>query len=133
MARQVTAIPCMAALPDERWRPGRGANTSPTSFRTILTQEILSCASKLRSWPGSPGVLLASGGAFAQSHQGGYLGSNPGAHVAPRIAAPAAKGSGQGGYLGLSPGGHQAASTEPLIDSGSGQGGYLGLNPGLQR
>ena len=42
--------------------------------------------------------------ALAQSHQGGYLGQNPGANqVATGIAAPT-RGSGQGGYLGLNPG-----------------------------
>lgn len=49
-------------------------------------------------------TLAASGGAFAQSHQGGYL--------------------------GLNPGGHQLATTSPSGVAGSHQGGYLGLNHG---
>ena len=76
------------------------------------------------------GVLLASGGAFAQSHQGGYLGVNPGAQViAHDTVAPATKGSGQGGYLGRNLGGKLTPSDQPLVEDGSGQGGYLGQQP----
>jgi hypothetical protein len=76
------------------------------------------------------GVLLASGGAFAQSHQGGYLGVNPGAQVIPHatVAAPT-QGSGQGGYLGLNAGARLTSSGAPLVEQGSGQGGYLGQQP----
>jgi hypothetical protein len=76
------------------------------------------------------GVLLASGGAFAQSHQGGYLGLNPGANVATGTVQAPAKGSGQGGYLGLNAGANPAQSVYAVpSEQGSGQGGYLGQNP----
>jgi len=49
-------------------------------------------------------TLAGSGTGFAQSHQGGYLGVDPGAHQTASVAAPARPGSGQGGYLGLDAG-----------------------------
>lgn len=75
--------------------------------------------------------LLAAGAAFAQSHQGGPQGENPGANLpVASTRTPAAHGSGQGGAIGLNP----AASTNPGAVSGStgtpaygsGQGGPLG-------
>jgi hypothetical protein len=41
-----------------------------------------------------------AGASFAQSGQGGYLGLDPGAHVAPATTVPPQLGSLQGGYLG---------------------------------
>lgn len=87
-------------------------------------------------------VLLASGAAFAQSGQGGYLGKQPGATLESAsqhsVAPPSGHGSGQGGYLGEKPAEHQASASQqtvapPPSGSGSGQGGYLGLTPGAQR
>jgi hypothetical protein len=52
--------------------------------------------------------LAVSGGAFAQSGQGGYLGANPGGHQTTS-QAPAQLGSMQGGYLGQNPGAGLAA------------------------
>ena len=75
------------------------------------------------------GALLVSGGAFAQSHQGGYLGINPGAHPASTGVAAPTPGSGQGGYLGVDPGARLTASRTAQPEQGSGQGGYLGLTP----
>jgi hypothetical protein len=78
-------------------------------------------------------VLLAgAGAAMAQSHQGGYLGVNPGGHLAtPSQPPPPEFGSGQGGYLGRNPGEHLAAPIQPPPSAfGSGEGGYLGLIPG---
>jgi hypothetical protein len=75
------------------------------------------------------GALFASGGAFAQSHQGGYLGINPGAHLASASAATPTHGSGQGGYLGIDPGARLTESQAVQPEQGSGQGGYLGLTP----
>ncbi|HUA52424.1 MAG TPA: hypothetical protein VMB81_09685 [Candidatus Sulfotelmatobacter sp.] len=62
-------------------------------------------------------VLLASGAAYAQSGQGGYLGKNPGA-TAPtgQASPPPAQGSGQGGYLGTDPG---SAATSNSGSSGA--------------
>jgi len=48
--------------------------------------------------------LAVSGGAFAQSGQGGYLGLNPGGQVAAAPSAVPHPGSGQGGYLGQNAG-----------------------------
>jgi len=51
----------------------------------------------------------AAGPSLAQSHQGGYLGLDPGARLAPpTVAPPPQLGSMQGGYLGRNPG--QAAT-----------------------
>jgi len=75
------------------------------------------------------GALLVSSGAFAQSHQGGYLGVNPGAHLASAGVATPTRGSGQGGYLGVDPGAQLTASQAAQPEQGSGQGGYLGLTP----
>jgi hypothetical protein len=64
-------------------------------------------------------LLGVAPAAFAQSHQGGYLGLNPAHDVAARTAptdgsAAPAHGSGQGGYLGLNNGGHlMPAAPEP--------------------
>jgi hypothetical protein len=57
-------------------------------------------------------LMLGTGVAFAQSGQGGYLGSNPGAN-APTGAPnqPPQQGSGQGGYLGSNPGGNATSSS----------------------
>ncbi len=55
-------------------------------------------------------VLLASASAaLAQSHQGGYLGINPGSQqqaVAPSAPPAPVVTSHQGGYLGINPGAH---------------------------
>src|SRR5262245_22482826 len=61
-------------------------------------------------------ALLAASAtaALAQSHQGGYLGLDPGGQTATRAAPaapPPAHGSGQGGYLGLNNGAHLAPAT----------------------
>ena len=58
------------------------------------------------------GLLLSGGVAFAQSGQGGYLGTNPGAN-APTGAPnqPSTQGSGQGGYLGSNPGAANSGSS----------------------
>jgi hypothetical protein len=50
-------------------------------------------------------ALTVSGGAFAQSHQGGYLGLNPAGQLATATAPSGVPGSHQGGYLGLNAGG----------------------------
>jgi len=51
------------------------------------------------------GTLILSTGAHAQSGQGGYLGTSPGAHqLATTGTIPSLHGSGQGGYLGENPG-----------------------------
>jgi hypothetical protein len=65
----------------------------------------------LRSWALAAALLLATvPAAFAQSHQGGYLGLNPGNDIAARTSplapSPPVQGSGQGGYLGLNNGEH---------------------------
>jgi hypothetical protein len=75
-------------------------------------------------------LLGATGVAFAQSHQGGYLGINPGAGVATVGPVAPVHGSGQGGYLGLNPGAHATAAGPAQPEHGSGQGGYLGMIPG---
>ena len=77
------------------------------------------------------GLLLATTvGAFAQSHQGGYLGVNPGAGVPASHGVAVEHGSGQGGYLGIDPGDHVGPSIQaPPAEEGSGQGGYLGNTP----
>jgi len=49
-------------------------------------------------------TLALSGGAFAQSQQGGYLGLNPTGHQVASAPAPADVGSRQGGYLGQNAG-----------------------------
>jgi hypothetical protein len=67
--------------------------------------------------------------AFAQSHQGGYLGLNPGKSVATSAPRATSPGSGQGGYLGKNPGAGVGAAQAAAPRRGSGQGGYLGLNP----
>jgi hypothetical protein len=60
--------------------------------------------------------LVSTSGAFAQSHQGGYLGLNPGATTAPSIVPPPPQlGSMQGGYLGKNPG----ANLQPLKPRGT--------------
>jgi hypothetical protein len=78
-------------------------------------------------------ALLVSGAAFAQSNQGGYLGINPGAHLASAGAgagrAAPTQGSGQGGYLGIDPGAHLMSIPATPPAQGSGQGGYLGITP----
>jgi hypothetical protein len=78
-------------------------------------------------------VLAAAGPAMAQSHQGGYLGLNPGGHmIHSDVPPPPEFGSGQGGNLGKNPGAHLAAPSEaPPREVGSGQGGYLGMVPGV--
>lgn len=70
-------------------------------------------------------LLLGTGMAFAQSGQGGYLGLNPGGHLATSTQPPPPEfGSGQGGYLGKNPGDHLATPTQPPpAEFGSGQGG----------
>ena len=79
----------------------------------------------------SGAILLASAGAaFAQSHQGGYLGLNPGAHLTAAGPAVPEQGSGQGGYLGLNPGKDLKAAGPVVPEHGSGEGGYLGMIPG---
>lgn len=75
-------------------------------------------------------LLGAAGAAFAQSHQGGYLGINPGAGLAASGPAEPEHGSGQGGYLGLNPGAGLTAAGPALPQHGSGEGGYLGMIPG---
>lgn len=77
------------------------------------------------------GALLigAGGAAFAQSHQGGYLGLNPGAGVTTAAPVAPAQGSGQGGYLGLNPGANLTGSGAGAASHGSGEGGYLGITP----
>jgi hypothetical protein len=88
----------------------------------------------------SPIVLLlaGSGGAFAQSGQGGYLGLNPGAN-APSVSQdpvepPPVHVSGQGGYLGENAGENQPTASQEVVKpppvQGSHEGGYLGLVPG---
>src|SRR4051812_49222847 len=52
-------------------------------------------------------TLALTPAAFAQSHQGGYLGLNPGAQVAARATAPTPSNSQQGGYLGQNAGASQ--------------------------
>jgi hypothetical protein len=64
-------------------------------------------------------VLLASASAaLAQSHQGGYLGLNPGSQqaTAPSVPPPPVVGSHQGGYLGINPGAHQEPAAPPHGD-----------------
>jgi hypothetical protein len=75
-------------------------------------------------------LLATTGGAFAQSHEGGYLGINPGAHVAVSHGIDQQTGSGQGGYLGLNPGANLTASATTVPAQGSHEGGYLGMIPG---
>ncbi len=59
------------------------------------------------------GLLLATtASAFAQSHQGGYLGLNPGAGVPASHGVAVEHGSGQGGYLGIDPGAHVGPSIQ---------------------
>ena len=64
------------------------------------------------------GVMLGGGVAFAQSGQGGYLGTNPGAN-APTTAPtqPIGPGSGQGGYLGSNPGAQSSGSGGTMPNS----------------
>ncbi len=57
--------------------------------------------------------MASIGPAFADSHQGGYLGLNPGANAIASSAGPQA-GSLQGGYLGKSAG----AELQPLVHAG---------------
>jgi hypothetical protein len=75
-------------------------------------------------------LLGATGAAFAQSHQGGYLGLNPGAGLTAAGPVVPTHGSGQGGYLGINPGAGLTAAGPAVPEHGSGQGGYLGMNPG---
>lgn len=75
-------------------------------------------------------LLGATGAAFAQSHQGGYLGLNPGAGLTAAGPVAPAHGSGQGGYLGIDPGAGLTAAGPAMPEHGSGEGGYLGMNPG---
>ena len=77
------------------------------------------------------GALLfgAAGAALAQSHQGGYLGLNPGAGLTAAGPVVPEHGSGQGGYLGLNPGAGLTASGPTVATHGSGEGGYLGITP----
>ena len=65
-------------------------------------------------------LMLGCGGALAQSGQGGYLGSDPGA--AGSAGAPAPRPSRQGGYLGIDPGAHQQSAQAP-------QGGDMRRSP----
>lgn len=58
-------------------------------------------------------VLAFGGSAFAQSQQGGYLGQNPSGHQTATLAAPTHPGSGQGGYLGIDPGARLAPAPKP--------------------
>ncbi len=81
-------------------------------------------------------LLMASGAAFAQSHQGGYIGKNPGATqetASQERVAPTAQGSGQGGYLGSNVGAGQLTASQqpspPPAAQGSHEGGYLGSTP----
>jgi hypothetical protein len=60
--------------------------------------------------------LAISGGAFAQSGQGGYLGVNPGSQVATAPSAVPQPGSHQGGYLGLNPGARLVPQAAPAGD-----------------
>ena len=77
------------------------------------------------------GLVLASGAAFAQSGQGGYLGKDPATQTPSTSQPPPAVGSGQGGYLGKDPGGAATSSSGGAgATTGSGQGGYLGQTPG---
>jgi len=86
-------------------------------------------------------LMLASGVAFAQSAQGGYLGKNPGANVDTAsqdpVKAPPAFGSGRGGYLGAKIGENQPSASQdpvkPAPTQGSREGGYLGLTPGARK
>jgi hypothetical protein len=55
-------------------------------------------------------TLALSGGAFAQSQQGGYLGKSPGASQSASAGPSGVSGSGQGGYLGQNHG----AQLKPL-------------------
>jgi hypothetical protein len=57
-----------------------------------------------------------AGGAMAQSHQGGYLGQNPGGQQTAAAPRPADVGSRQGGYLGLNPGANLAPAKAPEGD-----------------
>ncbi|MEJ0070998.1 MAG: hypothetical protein WDO24_22230 [Pseudomonadota bacterium] len=52
-------------------------------------------------------TLACSGGAFAQSQQGGYLGQNPGGHQLATTAAPS-------GRAGLAPG--RLSRPQPRLD-----------------
>ncbi|MBV8166995.1 MAG: hypothetical protein JO021_09400 [Alphaproteobacteria bacterium] len=54
-----------------------------------------------------------AGAAFAQSHQGGYLGQNPSPQTATAVPRPPDVGSRQGGYLGLNPGANLAPARAP--------------------
>jgi hypothetical protein len=71
-------------------------------------------------------VLAYGGSAFAQSHQGGYLGQNPGAHQTASTAAPAPPdvGSHQGGYLGLNHGAKLAPAPTAADDMRSSPGAW---------
>lgn len=78
------------------------------------------------------GLLFASGAAFAQSGQGGYIGKNPAPEPStsrPGMSQPPTQGSGQGGYLGKNPETNTSGSSG-VPAQGSGQGGYLGNNAG---
>src|SRR5260221_11390870 len=71
-------------------------------------------------------ALSLAPSAFAQSHQGGYLGLNPGGQIASRAATPTPQsGSLQGGYLGQNAGSSQTpprtASAAPM-ESATGWG-----------
>jgi hypothetical protein len=77
------------------------------------------------------GLLFVSGGAFAQSGQGGALGKNPAPEpsTSGTMSQPPAHSSGQGGYLGTRPDGTSGSSGINPSTQGSGQGGALGANP----
>jgi hypothetical protein len=104
-----------------------GVRIEPTHQGDIvmqLRQMIGACA------VASAVLLGAAGAAFAQSHQGGYLGLNPGAGLTSAGAIQPEHSSGQGGYLGLNPGAGLTAAGPATPEHGSGEGGYLGLIPG---
>jgi hypothetical protein len=120
-----TKVSTDTIVPSRRGRAGQtcGPSIWPppmeiTMRNTILVTPIL--------------VLLASGAAFAQSGQGGYLGKNPTTveTTSQAVKPPAVAGSGQGGYLGEKAGENQlTASQDPVKPppaTGSGRGGYLG-------
>jgi hypothetical protein len=112
----------------------RGGAADMPSGSTIDPSNVLTPGERsmnTRSFALAGALLLATAtGALAQSHQGGYLGLNPGANVQVSHGLGITQGSGQGGYLGENPGANLTSSGAAAPVHGSGEGGYLGIIPG---